>query len=133
MANLGGLKFNKMEKTRILPLRWIGNACNYISTESLVKAFDLQEQDNFGYRAKFHALVWKYLDKPYQWWGTYYKVDDWWGTYHKNDFNEEEMWDMKNNDCKDCGVSVKDPLYWETHQTMSDGHIWCATKKNIKP
>jgi len=21
--------------------------------------------------------------------------------------------------------------YWETHQTMSDGHIWCTTKSIV--
>ena len=65
----------KVQKTRILPLRWIGNLCGEIASNSLVKAFDLQDQDNFGYRFKFHAKVWKYVDKPYRWWGTYYTVD----------------------------------------------------------
>jgi hypothetical protein len=69
-------KITKHQRTRILPLRWIGNACNYRSTESLVKSVRLQEQGNFGYRFKFHCLVWKYLDKPYQWWGTYYILTD---------------------------------------------------------
>lgn len=65
----------KVQKTKILPLRWIGNLCGEIASNSLVKAFDLQDQDNFGYRFKFHAKVWKYVDKPYRWWGTYYTVD----------------------------------------------------------
>ena len=65
----------KIQKTRILPLRWIGNACSGIATTSLVKAFDLQEDDNLGYRFKFHSLVWKYFNKPYEKWGTYYTVD----------------------------------------------------------
>ena len=65
----------KVQKTRILPLRWIGNLCGEVASNSLVKAFDLQDQDNFGYRFKFHAKVWKYVDKPYRWWGTYYTVD----------------------------------------------------------
>ena len=62
----------KHQKTNILPLRWIGNICGEISSNSLVKAWDLDEDDNLGYRFKFHCKVWKYLDKPYRWWGTYY-------------------------------------------------------------
>jgi hypothetical protein len=30
------------------------------------------------------------------------------------------------NDCPKCGLSNKDPLFWETHQTMSDNKVWCA-------
>jgi hypothetical protein len=77
MENSDGFLKNitKVQKTRILPLRWIGNLCGEIASNSLVKAFDLQDQDNFGYRFKFHAKVWKYVDKPYRWWGTYYTVD----------------------------------------------------------
>jgi hypothetical protein len=36
---------------------------------------------------------------------------------------------MKANGCEKCGISIKDPLIWETHQTMSDGSIWCANAK----
>jgi hypothetical protein len=35
---------------------------------------------------------------------------------------------MKKNECPKCGLSQKDPLFWETHQTMSDSRIWCAKK-----
>jgi hypothetical protein len=77
MENSDGFLKNitKVQKTRILPLRWIGNLCGEVASSSLVKAFDLQDQDNFGYRFKFHSKVWKYVDKPYRWWGTYYTVD----------------------------------------------------------
>lgn len=65
----------KHQKTNILPLRWLGNALCYPATRSLVKAFDLQEQDNLGIRFKLHCKVWHYLHKPYERWGTYYTVD----------------------------------------------------------
>jgi hypothetical protein len=72
----GFLNFSqKIERTKILPLRWIGNALSYPATRSLVKAFDLQDEGDFGYRFKFHSKVFKYLNKPYEWWGTVYKVD----------------------------------------------------------
>jgi hypothetical protein len=62
----------RVDQTKILPLRWFATLCNYIATRSLVKAFDLDEQENFGYRFKFHCKVWKYLNKPYERWGTYW-------------------------------------------------------------
>jgi len=37
---------------------------------------------------------------------------------------------MKKNECSKCEMSVKDPLFWETHQTMSDGNIWCPKGKS---
>jgi hypothetical protein len=33
-----------------------------------------------------------------------------------------------SNECKKCKMSLKDPLFWETHQTMTDDWIWCAKK-----
>jgi hypothetical protein len=65
----------KVERTKILPLRWIGNFLGSIAGYNLVKAFNLQEGNNLGYRFKFHSKVWHYLSKPYEKWGTYYKVD----------------------------------------------------------
>jgi hypothetical protein len=32
---------------------------------------------------------------------------------------------MKPNQCEKCKLEQKDPLFWETHQTMSDYKIWC--------
>jgi len=71
----GKKMITKHQKTKIIPLRWIGNLCGEISSNSLVKAWDLDEQEDFGYRFKFHCKVWKYLNKPYTWWGTYYIMD----------------------------------------------------------
>jgi hypothetical protein len=68
-------KITKHQRTKILPLRWVGNICGDIAGNSVVKAFDLQDQENFGYRFKFHSKVWHYLNKPYMWWGTYYEID----------------------------------------------------------
>jgi hypothetical protein len=74
MADSDGFLKNstRVDQTKILPLRWFASLCNTIATRSLVKAFDLDEQENFGYRFKFHCMVWKYLNKPYQKWGTYW-------------------------------------------------------------
>ena len=72
----GFLKMSqKINRTKILPLRWFANACSGIAIRSLVKAFDLDEDGNYGYRFKFHSKVWHYFNKPYTKWGTYYTVD----------------------------------------------------------
>ena len=65
----------KIQRTKILPLRWLGNACSDVATRSLLKAFDLDEQENYGYRFKFHSKVWVTFNKPYERWGTYYTID----------------------------------------------------------
>ena len=65
----------KINKTKILPLRWFGNACSGIAIRSLVKAMNLDEDGDYGYRFKFHSKIWNYFNKPYERWGTYYTVD----------------------------------------------------------
>ena len=67
----------KIERTNILPLRWIGNISGEFAGNHLVKAIDLDEEldSNLGFRYKYHAKMWKYLNKPYEWWGTYYTID----------------------------------------------------------
>jgi hypothetical protein len=65
----------KIQRTKILPLRWFGNACSDIATRSLLKAFDLDEEGNYGYRFKFHSKIWVTFNKPYERWGTYYTID----------------------------------------------------------
>lgn len=68
MEDLDG--FKKINKTRILPLRWVCNILGRIAIRSLNKAFALQGTSS--YRFKFHCKVWKYLYKPYEKWGSYY-------------------------------------------------------------
>jgi hypothetical protein len=65
----------KHQKTNILPLRWIGNICGEFAGNHLVKAFALDENHNLGLRFKYHSKMWKYLNKPYELWGTYYIID----------------------------------------------------------
>jgi hypothetical protein len=36
---------------------------------------------------------------------------------------------MKPEECIKCEMSIKDPLFWDLHQTMTDGRIWCAYAK----
>ena len=37
---------------------------------------------------------------------------------------------VTKNECQKCEMSYKDPLFWDTHQTMQDGHIWCVSVKS---
>jgi hypothetical protein len=30
-----------------------------------------------------------------------------------------------------CSIDKDDDSFWHTHQTMSDGHIWCVTKSMV--
>ncbi len=64
-----------IQKTRILPLRWIGNFLGGYAGNHLVKCFDYDEDGKYGFAYKYHAKMWKYLNKPYTWWGTYYQLD----------------------------------------------------------
>ena len=33
------------------------------------------------------------------------------------------------NICPTCNLSKENEWFWEAHQTMSDGHIWCVNAK----
>jgi hypothetical protein len=65
----------KINRTRILPLRWIGNICGAYAGNHLVKCFDYDEDGKNGLAYKYHAKMWKYLNKPYEKWGTYYTIN----------------------------------------------------------
>jgi hypothetical protein len=65
----------KVQKTNILPLRWIGNICGEFAGNHIVKAIDLDEDDKLGLKFKYHAKMWTILNKPYERWGTYYIID----------------------------------------------------------
>lgn len=65
----------KHQRTKITPLRWIGNICGEFAGSHLLKAVYMDEDAYFGWRYKYHAKMWKYLNKPYEWWGTYYIID----------------------------------------------------------
>jgi hypothetical protein len=77
MANSDGFlnKSTKIQKTRIWPLRVIGNLCGGFAGNHLFKAMLLDENGKNGLRYKYHAKMWTILNKPYEWWGTYYILD----------------------------------------------------------
>ena len=68
-------KIIKHERTSVKPLRSIGNFFGDISTDHIIKAVYLDDIGNNGLRYKYHAKMWRLLNIPYAWWGTYYEWD----------------------------------------------------------
>jgi hypothetical protein len=68
-------KTKKIERTRILPLRWIGNLCGGFAGDHIMMASYLHEDNTVEIRYRYHAKMYRILNKPYEWWGTYYLVD----------------------------------------------------------
>jgi hypothetical protein len=33
------------------------------------------------------------------------------------------------SNCPQCEMNKEDIEYWDTHQTMSDGRVWCVKRK----
>ena len=98
----------KIEKTKILPLRWISNWLGSIATEHLVKCVYLDEDQNYGWRYKYHAFLWKYLNKPYEKWGTSYVINfDEIKKAWDNDPNHQELM-RRLTDYNEDGIP-----YWE--------------------
>jgi hypothetical protein len=47
-------------------------------------------------------------------------------TKHRNHLNNK----MENkNICDKCYMSKESEYFWEAHQTMQDGNIWCVNAK----
>jgi hypothetical protein len=62
-------------RTKILPLRWIGNIFGEFAANHLMAVAYMDENEQYGFRYKYHGFFWKYLNKPWEWWGTYYTID----------------------------------------------------------
>jgi hypothetical protein len=84
MADYDGFPWRsqKIEKTQILPLRWISNWLSNVAIGHLTKAIQLSEANNYGWKNTYHTKMWVYLYMPYQKWGTTYslnmnKLEDW--------------------------------------------------------
>lgn len=71
----GKKMITKHQKTKIFPLRFIGNICGGFAGNHLFKAMCMDEDQDYGWRYGYHGKMWKYLNKPYEWWGTYYMID----------------------------------------------------------
>jgi len=97
----------KIQRTSIWPLRWIGNICGSYAGNHLVKCFDYDEDGKYGFAYKYHAKMWKCLNKPYESWGTYYTIDlDGW----KTDLDQMRI-DMADEGWDDYDAFGK--AYWD--------------------
>ena len=68
-------KFQKEQKTKILPLRWFANLCEIPAHYHLSKALHYDDHDDHGFVYKYHAFLSFRLYKPYLKWGTTYVLD----------------------------------------------------------
>lgn len=68
-------KIAKIERTKILPLRWISNICGEIASDHLVKAIHMNYNHDNGLKYKYHSRVWVIFNNIYSRWGTYYILD----------------------------------------------------------
>lgn len=65
----------------------------------------MDEDEEYGWRYKMYGLGWKYLNAPYERWGTYYSIDmDKW---------KEELSGKNWDDYDENGVP-----YWEKTGTI---------------
>ena len=97
----------KIQRTKIWPLRWIGNFFGGYAGNHLVKCFDYDEDGKYGFAYKYHAKMWKYLNKPYEQWGTYYAIDlDGW----KTELDQTKL-DMSGDGWDDYDAFGK--AYWD--------------------
>jgi hypothetical protein len=73
----GFLNFSqKVEKTKIVPLRWFANLCEIPAHYHLNKFLHYSDHDDYGLMCRYHAKVSYWLYKPYLKWGTVYKLKD---------------------------------------------------------
>ena len=69
-----------IHKTKILPLRWFGNAMNHASSPFLWKAIyesdKIADSDSeLSRKGKFYWWLYSAMNAPYEKWGTTYKMD----------------------------------------------------------
>ena len=68
-------KVTKVEKTKILPLRWFANLCEKPASYHLDMVMHYDDRNNYGIAFKFHSKLSNIFYKPYFKWGTFYKLD----------------------------------------------------------
>jgi hypothetical protein len=104
----------KVNKTNILPLRWFANMCGDIAGWAILRISYQDELEDFGWRYKFHAFVWKITWPVYYKFGTFYEFSfdmsgDGWNDYDENgvpywektgfvDPDYEQPWDFIDGD-----------------------------------
>lgn len=77
MEDYDGLlnRSKKIQRTNIIPLRWIGNLCEKPANYHLNMFLHYRDHDDLGLACRYHAYMSNFLYKPYHWWGTYYELN----------------------------------------------------------
>jgi len=78
----------KINKTKVLPLRWLANMCGDIAGWAIMRISYHDELENFGWRYKLHSTIWKMTWPMYYKFGTFYEITDLsadgWNDYDEN-------------------------------------------------
>jgi hypothetical protein len=74
MEDYVGSQWIKEHRTKILPLRWIANLCEKPAHYHLNIALYYDDNNYYGPKFKYHAILSNWLYKPYLRWGTVYKL-----------------------------------------------------------
>ena len=64
----------QIHRTKILPLRWFANLCEYFGNYHLTKALRLDHFGDYGFANKYHSFLSDLFYKPYFKWGTVYEL-----------------------------------------------------------
>lgn len=86
----------KINKTKVLPLRWFANICGSISGWAIMRISYQDELEDFGWRYKLHSAIWKITWPIYYRFGTFYEMDlenDGWD-YDENSVPYWEKYDL---------------------------------------
>jgi hypothetical protein len=65
----------KINKTNILPLRWIANMCGSIAGWAILKASNLDEDGIYGIKYDIYSNIYKFTWPIYYKFGTMYSLD----------------------------------------------------------
>ena len=100
----------KIQKTKILPLRWFANALEPWASSHLLKCVWLDEEAKYGFKYRYHGFMWRVLNWPYKHWGTYYTLDM---AAWAKELNKDELMERLGSDYDEHGVP-----YWEKTGTI---------------
>ena len=68
-------KFTKIQRTKILPLRWFANLCEIPAHYHLQRFLRCDDLNIRGTVYRYHAFMSNLFYKPYLKWGTVYALD----------------------------------------------------------
>jgi hypothetical protein len=105
------LRTTMHHNTNILPLRWLGNACEMPASWLLMKCVWLSEDGlDEGLRYKVYSYISNRLYKPYFKWGTYYTINNMKEVMEElnNDPEHQELMKRLGSDYDENGIP-----YWD--------------------